>query len=1052
MVTIALAFACVLLLALAAPSRASEMSQPDDTLSMSTWSSCAIKPDGTLSCWGKDVNFAFNMPAGHYSQVSDGGDHVCAIKDDGTLVCTGNLGTPPSGTFRTVESQAGAACAIRTDSTVACWGSNGSGETTAPTGTFIDVAMNNATSCGVKTDGTLDCWGYGTPTNPVSGGNTTAMVPPSGTYVSVSVGNGRACAIKPDGTLACWGSADATTTDSFKAIAMGDDYKCGIKVNGLLACWGYLYPWVDPPSGQFTQIVSSGGDSMCALKSDGTLACWGSDDWDTLGRLEPPAGNFLQPLVAVGSTFSCLVRGGDGSTLCLGSGIGAPPVGTATQITAGATYVCTLTATAFASCSGNYPTGLTGIPGDLGSVLQLSAGTRHSCALKPDRTVRCWGDDSFGEVSDVPSGATFRSISSGGDFSCGVKTDGALACWGWNPAPGFLTPPAGSFLSVSAGTSNACAVRIDGVSVCWGPRFVVVPQPTGAYVRTTSGDPFDCGLTATRTLSCWGGAPNGELAAPSGQFVDVASGANTSCAIRAERTIACWGSNANGQSNSTAFTSSSVSTTVGGQSYSHAFTAESSIAGTTVSYSLAAGSTLPPGLTLAPDGSLTGTPTAGGNYTFTVLAGDGVYDPAQQQNTINVDLTPPAVPTGLATNPAGLGNATTIRITGNTEPAATVRIYNRPGCVGSIQAQGSSEQFSPSGPGVRGLAVTVSANWATALYANATDAYGNTSGCAGPVTYTNDSVKPAPPELEATPSSPSTATALTITGSGEAGSTYRLFDGAECAGIAIGLGPISTLTSGIAKTVQQNSTNVYTATLTDAAGNSSNCSAPLTFVSDQIAPEPAGSPTPIATGASTTPSITGNAEAGSTVELYLTSDCSGTPVASGSAAEFASPGLPVNVSAGIATSIYATVTDGAGQSSACLLLTVYTQVTPASPAGPSPTAPAGALPAKIAKPKLRSRTKRGRLSVAGTARVSAAGITAAQCSGKLKTAVTLKVRKKTKRLASKSFALRFANGKCQANVSLKLKAAYKGKKPTFTISLTGASALSAKQISFKQKI
>lgn len=1052
MATIALTFACVVLLALAAPSRASEMGHPGDTLSMSVWSSCAIKPDGTLSCWGKDVNFAFNMPAGHYSQVSNGGDHVCAIKDDGTLVCTGSLGTSPTGTFRTVSSQSGAACAIRTDSTVACWGSNGSGETTAPSGTFIDVAMNNATSCGVKTDGTLACWGYGTPTNPVSGGNTSAMVPPSGTYVNVSVGTGRACAIKPDGTLACWGIAETTPTDSFKAIAMGDNYKCGIKVDGLLACWGSFYPWVNPPTGQFTQIVSSGGDSMCALKSDGTLACWGREGWETFGRLNPPSGSFLQPLVAVGSTFSCLVRGGDGSTLCLGSGIGTPPVGTATQITAGATYVCTLTATAFASCSGNYPVELTGIPGDLGPVLQLSAGTRHSCALKADRTVRCWGDNSSGEVAGVPSG-TFRSISSGGDFSCGVKTDGALACWG--KTLGGVPMPTGSFLSVSVGTSSACAVRVDGNAVCWGINAIFASPPADTYSHTSSGDLFDCGLSAARTLSCWGGTPNGETAAPSGQFVDVASGANTSCAIRATRTIACWGSNANGQGNSIAFTSSSLSTTVGGQSYNHTFTATSSIGGATVTYSLGGG-TLPPGLNLASDGSLTGTPTTGGNYTFTVLAGDGVYDPAQQQNTINVDLTPPVAPSGLSTSPAGIGKLLLIQVRGTAEAGSTVRIYSTEDCDGTPLSEGSAAQFGAIGTG-GGLGVVVAANAENDLYATATDASENTSGCAGPVTYTNDSIKPAPPALEATPSSPSTATALTITGSGEAGSTYRLFDGAACAGIAIGLGPIATLASGLAKTVQQNSTNVYTATLTDAAGNTSDCSAPLTFVSDQIAPEPAGSPTPIATGASTTPLITGNAEAGSTVELYLTSDCSGTPAATGGAAEFASPGIAIGVASGAATSIYATVTDGAGQSSACLLLTVYTQVTPAMPAGPSPTAPAKPLPAKplpakIAKPKLRSRARRGRLSVAGTVKVSAAGLRAAQCRGKLKAAVTLKVGKKTKRLASKSFALRFANGKCRASVSLKLKVVYKGKKPTFTMRLTGASALSAKQISFKQKI
>ena len=74
---------------------------------------------------------------------------------------------------------------------------------------------------------------------------------------------------------------------------------------------------------------------------------------------------------------------------------------------------------------------------------------------------------------------------------------------------------------------------------------------------------------------------------------------------------------------------------------------------------------------------------------------------------------------------------------------------------------------------------------------------------------------------------------------------------------------------------------------------------------------------PTSPGTSTTPVVKGTAEAGSTVKLYKTSDCSGTPTASGTAAAFASPGITVPVTAGATTVFRATATDASGNTSAC---------------------------------------------------------------------------------------------------------------------------------------
>lgn len=63
---------------------------------------------------------------------------------------------------------------------------------------------------------------------------------------------------------------------------------------------------------------------------------------------------------------------------------------------------------------------------------------------------------------------------------------------------------------------------------------------------------------------------------------------------------------------------------------------------------------------------------------------------------------------------------------------------------------------------------------------------------------------------------------------------------------------------------------------------------------------------PISPAASTSPRVFGEAEPGSTVKLYTNSGCTGEPVAHGSAAQFASPGIAVTVGAGETARFWAT--------------------------------------------------------------------------------------------------------------------------------------------------
>ncbi len=96
------------------------------------------------------------------------------------------------------------------------------------------------------------------------------------------------------------------------------------------------------------------------------------------------------------------------------------------------------------------------------------------------------------------------------------------------------------------------------------------------------------------------------------------------------------------------------------------------------------------------------------------------------------------------------------------------------------------------------------------------------------------------------------------------------------------------------------------------------------------------STSPTSPNASTTPTIIGQAAAGSFVKVYKTSNCSGEPVAQGTADQLASPGLTVSsaVAPGSTTNFRATAEDD-GIVSACSSQITYKQEDPPPPPPPA---------------------------------------------------------------------------------------------------------------------
>ncbi|NCP34513.1 MAG: hypothetical protein GW867_31350 [Armatimonadetes bacterium] len=205
--------------------------------------------------------------------------------------------------------------------------------------------------------------------------------------------------------------------------------------------------------------------------------------------------------------------------------------------------------------------------------------------------------------------------------------------------------------------------------------------------------------------------------------------------------------------------------------------------------------------------------------------------------------------------------------------------------------------------------------------------------CGVPAVSTDTTPPAAPSGLATTPASPGGSMNPAITGTAEAGSTVKVRTG-SCSGTVVASGTAADFpSSGISASVGAGSTTTFYVSATDAAGNESPCST-IVYTQFSSTPPPDTTPpaspsglstTPATPGTSRSPKIAGTAEAGSTVKIR-TGSCSGSVVASSSAASFASPGVTVSVSNKSTTTFYVSATDAAGNESLCSTI-VYTHVT-----------------------------------------------------------------------------------------------------------------------------
>jgi subtilisin family serine protease len=195
-----------------------------------------------------------------------------------------------------------------------------------------------------------------------------------------------------------------------------------------------------------------------------------------------------------------------------------------------------------------------------------------------------------------------------------------------------------------------------------------------------------------------------------------------------------------------------------------------------------------------------------------------------------------------------------------------------------------------------------------------------------------DTVPPPTPTLTATnPASPSKNNQPRLIGSAQRGVSISVYASADCSGSPVATGTAAQLAGpGIAVTVGLATTTELSVRATDLAPHTSPCSAPISYTenSDIVPPAPPQltGTDPASPASSGAPRILGAAEGGSAVRIYAGSACAGSPVASGSAAELGSLGIPVQVAEGVTAVFSATATDSSNNTSACSTSISYTRL------------------------------------------------------------------------------------------------------------------------------
>ncbi len=354
-----------------------------------------------------------------FTQVSAGNQSTCAVKTDSTVWCWGKNSSGQLGIGNTTNQTRPVQVSLLSGVT--------------------SVGVHENFACALKSDGTVWCWGYNGMGQLGNGVTTNSNIPvkvePLVAAVQISVGYGHACALKSDKTVRCWGwnvlqqLGDNTASTALapmtplglsdvKEIRAGVFSTCALldDANATVRCWGagnngglgdgtatYSTSTKTSPTG-ILGVAKLGGSpgwgNECVVLTAGTVKCWGLNNSGQLGigvsassgadywRLSPVEVSFPKAVtsISVGVYTPCAVLI-DAKVMCWGNnGSGSIGDGSTTQR--------------------DVPTEVPNVTG----VTQISSGYYHTCAVLTDTTIKCWGRGISGELGNATTTSSYTAV------------------------------------------------------------------------------------------------------------------------------------------------------------------------------------------------------------------------------------------------------------------------------------------------------------------------------------------------------------------------------------------------------------------------------------------------------------------------------------------------------------------------------------------------------------------------------------------------------------------------------------------------------------------
>ena len=281
---------------------------------------CGVRENGALECWGFTSGEPIDTPEGNYTAASAGRRHTCAIRDTGEIACWGDYPryvylpherAAPEGSFIAVSVGDLHTCAIAETFTgtntaantgeIECWGARAKraqlydapGSIVAWPGRYRAISAAQVGTCAIRDTGELQCWGGAT--GGQRGGeyrdNSNNIVsvpgPPEGGFTAVSARRGYTCGLRESGAIACWGDGGYENNTSlmnyqapegsYSAISAGGGEACAIRASsGEITCWGWQGERTNTPTGSFSAVAAGDAHTCAIRKSDGEIECWGT--------------------------------------------------------------------------------------------------------------------------------------------------------------------------------------------------------------------------------------------------------------------------------------------------------------------------------------------------------------------------------------------------------------------------------------------------------------------------------------------------------------------------------------------------------------------------------------------------------------------------------------------------------------------------------------------------------------------------------------------------------------------------------------------------------